>query len=158
MPIKVRFLTWAGHRDNRDRIEPSFLLFLTGVDISDVAIDKAMARAREAGVADRREYRLSDILTYVPERQYNVILFGDSIYYMPFGRIASTLSRYGTHLSAESVFVVRLFDVSGKRRQIVDIIESHFFVVEKHENKHTHVCKIVFRPDAGAGSLTHPHD
>jgi SAM-dependent methyltransferase len=139
-------------------LDPASYTYYTGVDISDVAIEKAKTRAREAGVADRREHRSSDILTYVPERKYNVILFGDSIYYIPFARIASMLSRYAAYLTDNGVFVVRLFDVSGKRRQIVDIIESHSSVVERHQNEQTQVCNIVFRPKAIACRLACPHE
>jgi hypothetical protein len=41
-----------------------------------------------------------------------------------------------------------MFDVSGKHQHILDTIESHFDVVEKHLNEQTQVCIIVFRPTA----------
>lgn len=120
--------------------------FYTGVDISDVAIQKARTRALEAGRADRNEYCQSDIFTYEPARQYDVILYGDSIYYIPPRRIAPMLSRYSTYLTKGGVFIARMFDVSGKRRRILDTIESHCDVVEKHLHEQTQVCIIVFRP------------
>ena len=137
-------------------LNPASYSFYTGVDISDVALIKAKARALEVGVADRREYCDADILTYVPERQYSVILFGDSIYYIPSGRIVSVLSRYAKYLSANGVFAVRLFDVSGKLLQILQLIESHFLVMDKQLNDQTHVCNIVFCPDDAARRSIQP--
>jgi predicted TPR repeat methyltransferase len=133
-------------------IDPAFYSFYTGIDISDVAIQKAKARAVEVGVMDRRAYYVSDILTYVPDRQCNVILFGDSIYYIPFGRIVPMLSRYAQYLRADGVFAVRFFDLSGERKQILDLIERHYAVMERQVNEQTRVCNIVFRPEKPFGS------
>jgi SAM-dependent methyltransferase len=127
-------------------LNPAAYRSYTGVDISDVAVQKARARAKEAGRADRNEYCQSDIITYEPAQQYDVILFGDSIYYIPPRRIAATLNRYSTYLTPCGVFVARMFDVSGKRHEILGIVESHFEVVEKHLHEQTQVCVIVFRP------------
>lgn len=127
-------------------LNPAAYSFYTGVDISDVAVQKATARAQELGRADRNEYCQSDILTYVPTRQYDVILYGDSIYYVPPRKIAAMLKRYSTYLTKGGVFIARMFDVSGKRQHILDTIESHFDVVEKHLHEQTRVCIIVFRP------------
>ncbi|WP_348260833.1 class I SAM-dependent methyltransferase [Telmatobacter sp. DSM 110680] len=118
--------------------------FYTGVDISDAAINKARTKAIEAGVADRREYCVADILTYVPKRQYNVICFGDSIYYIPFTKIVPMLSRYMPYLSETGVFAVRLFDSSGKLQHIINLIEGHYMVIEKHLSDQSHVCNIIF--------------
>jgi SAM-dependent methyltransferase len=120
--------------------------FYTGVDISDVAVQKAQRRAHEAGRGDRNEYCQADILTYEPARQYDVILYGESIYYVPSGRIAAMLARYSRYLTESGVFIARMFDVSGKRQHILNTIESHFDIVEKHINEKTQVCIIVFRP------------
>lgn len=53
----------------------------TGVDISDVAIDKARARTLRNQRETRNSYCQSDIYSYVPVQQYDVIAFGDSLYY-----------------------------------------------------------------------------
>lgn len=127
-------------------LDPASYSFYAGVDISDVAIEKARTRALRAGGADRRKYFTADILTYVPDRQFDVILFGDSIYYIPLRRIVPMLSRYADYLTPTGVFAVRVFDVSGKR-QILDAIENNFVLVEKNLNEKTHVCNIVFRSE-----------
>jgi 2-polyprenyl-3-methyl-5-hydroxy-6-metoxy-1,4-benzoquinol methylase len=120
--------------------------FYTGVDISDVVIEKARAKAISTGRADRNEYRQSDILTFVPERQYTVILFGDSIYYIPLAQIIPLLKRYSQYLTNTGVFIVRIFDASGKLRRIVDLIENHFEVVDMNPPEYMTACIVVFRP------------
>ncbi len=127
-------------------LDPAVYTRYTGVDISDVAIKVARARAQKSGHAGLNEYCESDILMYKPSCQFDVILFGDSIYYVPSRRIAPLLSRYSTFLTARGVFVARLFDVSGKHQHILDTIESHFETVEKHIHKQTQAVAIVFRP------------
>ena len=112
-------------------LNPSAYRFYTGLDVSDVAVQKARTRAREAGRSDRNEYFQSDILAYVPTRQCDVILFRDSIYYVPPRRIATMLARYSNYLTQHGVFIVRMFDVSAKHRHILDTIEGHFEVDRK---------------------------
>lgn len=135
-------------------LNPAAYSFYTGVDISDVAVQKARRRAQEAGRAGRNEYCQSDILTYEPARQYDVILYGESIYYVPPRRIAAMLGRYSAHLTSGGVFIARMFDLSGERQRILDTIESHFDVVEKHLHEQTQVCVIVFRPATEARRVT----
>jgi trans-aconitate methyltransferase len=120
----------------------------TGVDISDVAIEKAIKRTQELGRAGKNQYVQSDIESYVPRQQYDVLLFGDSLYYVPHQRMTPMLARYSKYLTRGGVFMARLFDVTGKHGAIVDAIESGFDVVEKHiyESK---VCVIVFRQREG---------
>jgi SAM-dependent methyltransferase len=127
-------------------LNPAAYSFYTGLDISDVAIQKARRRAQESGHAGRNEYCQSDILTYEPVRQYNVILYGDSIYYIPPRQIVPMLYRYSTFLTQNGVIIARLFDVTGKRHDIVDNIQDHFDVVECHSHEQTLACLIVFRP------------
>lgn len=127
-------------------LDPEKYSFYTGVDISDVAIQKGRRRAQEAGRADRNEYCQCDILTYTPTQHYDVILYGDSIYYIPNRQIAPMLRRYSMYLTGGGVFISRIFKVSGKLQHILDIVESHFDVVEKHIHEQTQMCIIVFRP------------
>lgn len=129
-------------------LNPAAYSRYTGVDISDVAVQKAKDRAREAGRADRNDYYLSDIATYMPKEKYEVILFGDSIYYVPHNQLDALLKRYSEYLSENGVFVVRMHDTSGKHRRIVDAIESHYQLVEKDSRAvdQSTACVIVFRP------------
>jgi SAM-dependent methyltransferase len=54
-----------------------------GVDISRVAIVKAKARTEQDGRSGKNHYLCADMLTYVPPHKFNVILFRESIYYLP---------------------------------------------------------------------------
>jgi len=69
-----------------------------GVDISDVAIEKAREKTEQNRRAEKNRYLQSDIVDYVPTGQCDVILFRDSIYYVEVGRIKPMLDRYAGHL------------------------------------------------------------
>jgi SAM-dependent methyltransferase len=117
----------------------------TGVDICDVAIDKARSKTAESNRADKNTYLQSDIFSYVPTQQYNVIFFGDSIYYFPHQQIVDMLDRYSAHLKPEGVFIVRSWMVKDRHRAIVRNIENEFDVVEKRLYPNAPLCVIVFR-------------
>jgi SAM-dependent methyltransferase len=120
----------------------------TGIDISDVAVRKAKGRARVAGRADRNEYYQSDIITYVPTRKFQVVVFGDSIYYVPHDQIDDLLKRYSKYLENEGVFVVRIHDESGKHKRILETINLHFHIVERDVRivDGAEVSIVVFQP------------
>ncbi len=116
----------------------------TGVDISDVAIDKARKRTEKNGRADKSRFFHSDISSYVPAQQFDVILFRDSIYYVARPRIRPMLDRYSKYLNQGGVFIVRM-DGGGKRGSIVEIIERNFDILEKHMHKQPDAVVLVFR-------------
>jgi 2-polyprenyl-6-hydroxyphenyl methylase/3-demethylubiquinone-9 3-methyltransferase len=117
----------------------------TGVDISDVAIEKARRKTEENDRSDKHEYFASDIVSHVPGREYDVILFGESIYYLPHGRITGVLDRYSMYLKPGGVFIVRIHDGRGRYQTIINAIESNFDIVEKHVYDRE-VFVIAFRP------------
>ena len=127
-------------------LDPGAYRGYTGVDISEVAVAKARARATEAGRAHLNQYYQSDIVTFEPAKKCDVIFFGDSIYYIPPNRIVPMLNRYVQYLTAQGIFITRMFDISGKRRYILDAIENNFLTVEKHLSEQDKVCLIAFRP------------
>jgi SAM-dependent methyltransferase len=117
----------------------------TGVDISDVAIETARRGAKENCRGDKNKYVQADISDYVPTQQFNVILFRDSIYYVPQAKIKRMLDRYSQYLREGGVFIVRMWSVSGKYKTIVDTIESGFEVMEKDLSVQPKAVVIVFR-------------
>jgi SAM-dependent methyltransferase len=117
----------------------------TGVDISDVAIQKAKTRTELNGRVDKNEYCQGDILGYVPNRHFDVILFRDSIYYVTLAKINGMLDRYSEYLKQDGVFIVRMWSADGKYKSIVDTIESNFAVVEKRFSNEPTTAVIVFR-------------
>jgi SAM-dependent methyltransferase len=133
----------CGSGNTGNELDPGAYLKYTGVDISEVALEKARARSRESHRDDRNEYVQSDISRYVPTGRYDVILFRDSIYYIPRRRILSMLRNYSKHLTERGVFVVRIFDIHEKHADIIAMIEHSFEVVERHYSQESGV--IVFR-------------
>jgi SAM-dependent methyltransferase len=117
----------------------------TGVDISDVAVRKAQQRSDANGRAGKNDYVAADIFDYVPRTPCDVILFRDSIYYVrPVGQIRAVLERYSRYLTPSGVFVVRMYDTSGRYARIVTTIETSFDVLERDTSDNALV--IVFRP------------
>lgn len=110
-----------------------------------MAIAKAEERTVENGRTARNRYRQSDIFSYVPDRQFDVILFRDSIYYVPHRQINAMLQRYAQYLEADAVFIVRMAD-GDKYRDIVETIETHFVVVDRHVADDPKAIVLVFRP------------
>lgn len=121
----------------------------TGVDISDVAIDKARKIAEEDGRTEKNRYIQSDIFSYEPTQQFDVILFRDSIYYVPGPKVKGMLDRYSKFLKQGGVFIVRLWTGNGKYRSTVDFVEANFEIVEKKVSGPSNTVVLVFR-QAGA--------
>jgi len=117
----------------------------TGVDVSQVAVEKARKRAEEHRRADKNSYLQADLISYVPNGPQDVILFGDSLYYTPVRLILSVLNRYSTYLKPSGVFVVRIY--GSPYQKIMDIIEDHFDVVDKRVYV-DQVFVLTFRPSA----------
>lgn len=118
----------------------------TGVDISDLAIEKAKVRAAEVRRESKNTYFQSDILTYTPTQSFDVIFFGDSIYYFSWQRITEILTRYGRSLKKEGVFIVRSWTLKEKHANMVRDIENTFNVLEKHNYADGPIVILVFRP------------
>jgi 2-polyprenyl-6-hydroxyphenyl methylase/3-demethylubiquinone-9 3-methyltransferase len=122
----------------------------TGVDISEVAVEKARRRSAQNRRASVNEFRLGDIITFVPERSYDVIILGDSIYYIARNVIPGLLKRYARFLLPGGVFVVR---IRGPYPDIVAMIERDFSVVRKEWHYYREICVLVFRPRTVAEEL-----
>lgn len=82
-----------------------------------------------------------------------MILFRESMYHVPIGKVKTILDRYSQFLTDDGVFIVRLYlaGPQGKKRYrpraVIRIIENDFEVVEKAENKDLYATTItVFRP------------
>jgi len=124
-----------------------------GVDISQEALDKAAQRSKENGRQDKNHFDCGDLLTYAPQGQFDVILFRESMYHVPLGKIKSTLDHYTPYLKSNGVFIVRLFaaDFENNDKQrpnaMLAIMEQEFEVIERRQypvpGKPT---VIVFRP------------
>jgi SAM-dependent methyltransferase len=102
----------------------------TGVDVSRVATELAALRSAHNGRGSINHYICSDIADFTPARKYNIILFRESLFYIPLHRIGSVLLSYKPYLADDGVFIVRMCD-RRKYSSIVRLIESRFAILEK---------------------------
>jgi 2-polyprenyl-6-hydroxyphenyl methylase/3-demethylubiquinone-9 3-methyltransferase len=118
-----------------------------GVDISEVALKKARKRTQQNGRADKNQFVCADILTYVPNRQFEVILLRDSIYHVSVGQVKAMFDRYSQYLTDVGVFIVKLIIQDRYTpRMTVRVIETAFDVVEKGQYGRDGLTVLVFRP------------
>lgn len=104
----------------------------TGVDISEVAVRRAIERSLQNGRASKNQYIRSDIVSYVPRKKHDVILFRESIHMVPRAQMKQTLDGYTHFLTEEGVFVVYLSrDSTEEVREIVGWIEANYCLAEK---------------------------
>jgi SAM-dependent methyltransferase len=111
-----------------------------GVDISDAALAKAVRRTKECGREGKNTFAQSDFLGYEPTQDFDVILFRESLYHVPFGQVRPILDKFGKHLKPEGVFIVRLYAGSLESDQLkprvtakLDLIKREFDIVEATE-------------------------
>jgi SAM-dependent methyltransferase len=116
-----------------------------GVDISEAALTKARKRTEENGRTAKNSFLQGDFINYEPSQKFDVILFRESIYHVPMGKIKETLDRFSKYLSDGGVFVIRiaLSDGTGVKEKprpagMVRVMETEFDLVERfqHEGKY----------------------
>lgn len=132
-------------------LRPDCYSMYVGVDVSEVAVLKARTRAIQAGRSSTNEYVQSDIATYSPDQTYDVLLLGDSLYYVAATRVLDTLVRYSASLTPGGVFIVRTRDDQGRYSDMLTNIEDNFLVLEKALYFDDRISVIVFRPRDGSG-------
>jgi SAM-dependent methyltransferase len=125
-----------------------------GVDISEEAIAKAVRRTAQNGRTDKNTFAVSDFLGYAPHQDFDVILFRESMYHVPFGQVQAILDKYSKHLKTGGVFIVRLYagDIATGRIKPrvtakLDLIKHEFDIVEAAEyDTPGRPTVLVFRP------------
>jgi len=133
--------------------ETSYRTYI-GIDISESALAKGVKRTDESGRADKNSFVCSDFLSYMPARDFDVILFRESMYHVPYGQVQKLLDKYSRHLKSGGVFIVRLYlgdDQPGRIkfrvRRKIDLIRRKFDVVEMCEYDRPRMPTVlVFRP------------
>jgi SAM-dependent methyltransferase len=104
----------------------------TGVDVSGVAVRKATERSAQNDRVGKNQYIASDILSYVPRKKHDLILFRESFHMVPRVRMKETLDRYAKFLTNDGVFIVYLTrDSTDEVREIIGWIEANYRVTEK---------------------------
>jgi SAM-dependent methyltransferase len=127
-----------------------------GVDISESALAKGMKRTVEGGRSNQNSFVCSDFLGYRPSKDFDVILFRESLYHVPHGRVLEILERYSKHLKPNGVFIVRLYlgdfrtgRIKYRVKKKLDLIRHKYDVVESSDyDKPGLPTVLVFRPRA----------
>jgi SAM-dependent methyltransferase len=125
-----------------------------GVDISEAALAKAVKRSENNGRVLKNSFINSDFLSFEPDKEFDIILFRESMYHVPYAQVLPILKKYSKHLKSTGVFIVRLYtgDLrSGmlKRRVTakLDLIEREFEVLEAGRFQSPGLPNVlVFRP------------
>jgi SAM-dependent methyltransferase len=115
-----------------------------GVDISDIAVQRASLRTKLNGRSGKNRYFQSDISAYVPTRKHDVVLFRESIWYIPHGTLKAVLDRYKNYLKESGVFVVRMHDREALAA-VVALIRTDYAVIEEYLPNGSKDIVMVFR-------------
>jgi SAM-dependent methyltransferase len=118
----------------------------TGVDVSAVAIEKAIDRTRQCGREGKNEFLVGDMMRFVPTRKYRVILYGDSLYYIPRARVTSVVDRHAQFLEPGGVLLARIYRHDGKHGKLVNLLESRYEMIERECYLSPDVTVLAFRP------------
>jgi biofilm PGA synthesis N-glycosyltransferase PgaC len=110
-------------------MEPSRYGQYTGVDISEQAVQRARTRSMSDQRHEKNEYVCADISRYEPRQRYDVILFRESLFYVPRPQIVALLERYRSWLTERGVFIVRMCD-RKRYHGIVRRIEQNYCIVD----------------------------
>jgi SAM-dependent methyltransferase len=134
--------------------EKAYTTYL-GVDISESALAKGVKRTNESGRAAKNSFVCSDFLSYMPTREFDVILFRESMYHIPYGSVMELLNKYSKYLKSSGVFIVRLYigdfqtgKIKPRVQRKIDLIKREFNVVEsfQYEKAGTPMV-LIFRPE-----------
>jgi SAM-dependent methyltransferase len=123
-----------------------------GVDISEAALSKAKTRTKALGRTDKNRFVCADFISYIPTQQFDVILFRESMYHVPFVKVRATLEHYSKYLKTGGVFIVRM-NTLGTRGHVksrlaatMAVMQTEFDVVEQTQYGEKGPTVIVFRP------------
>lgn len=125
-----------------------------GIDISDSALAKAEKRTKDEGRSAKNSFAQSDFLSYEPTMEFDIILFRESLYHVPYGQVLPILEKYAKHLKKTGVFVVRLYGgddrpgvIKPRVKRKFDLLRQEFDVVEdKQFDLKAFPTVMVFRP------------
>jgi SAM-dependent methyltransferase len=142
----------CGSGSTGDELDDRTYTSYVGVDVSDVALQRARVRAERRHRTGRQHYVFSDITRYAATERYDVILYRDSIYYVPPGRIKTMLDRHSRSLKPDGVFIVRIANAPDAHSEVISLIESHFRIIERRAFDHPKAIVLVFTAPAAVAS------
>ena len=121
-------------------VDESKLKSALGIDLSSEALRLAQRFASE-----RVSFQLADMVKFQCPQSYDIILFSESLYYVPAAELESLLRRLAKSLKPHGVFIVTI--AQAKRYAgIFDKIRRHFHVLESHSFHNSARHLMVFKP------------
>jgi SAM-dependent methyltransferase len=125
-----------------------------GVDISEAALAKAVKQTAENGRSEKNSFVCSDFLGYRPAKEFDIILFRESLYHIPYGQVPEILEKYSKSLKKSGVFVVRLYagdhrpgKIKHRVKRKLELIKREFDIVESRQYDTPGLPTVlVFRP------------
>jgi SAM-dependent methyltransferase len=122
-----------------DSFEPAAFTSVLGLDLSAEAVRLASRFATENIL-----FQVGDMVTFQCPKAYDVILFSESLYYVPPSQQEELLKRLARHLKPRGVFIVTL--AQPKRYSaIIELIRRCFQAMEDHTFANSERHLLVFR-------------
>ena len=144
----------CGPGNTANELSASVYRKYVGVDISEAALAKAVERSRKNGRAEKNSFINSDFLNYHPSQKFDIILFRESMYHIPYGQVLPILKKFSGNLKSAGVFIVRLY--AGDHRPGVikprvtaklDLIKREYNIIESKQFDMPALPNVlVFRP------------
>jgi len=110
-----------------------------GIDISESALAKGLKRTNENGRGAKNSFICSDFLSYTPIQSFDVILFRESMYHIPYRQVLGILEKYSAHLKSSGVFIIRMYlgdrqsgKIKFRVKRKIDLIKSKYRVLEEY--------------------------
>jgi len=97
-----------------------------GLDLSEEAIRLASRYA-----SPKVAFQIANMETFECPRSYDVVLFSESLNYVPGGRQVALLHRLGAHLKPGGAFVVTLAEAK-RYHDIIERVRANFRMLEDH--------------------------
>lgn len=107
-----------------ESVELQDLKSALGIDLSQEAIRLASRFA-----SDKVSFQLADMVTFECPHPYDLILFSESLYYVPVASQESLLRRLAAHLKPGGVFLVT-FAQAKRYKNMINGIRRNFAVIE----------------------------
>jgi SAM-dependent methyltransferase len=130
----------CGPGNTANELAASVYQSYVGVDISEAALLKAVKRSLDNGRAAKNSFVNSDFLGYQPTQEFDIILFRESLYHVPYGQVLPILKKFSKNLKRTGVFIVRLYAGDHRpgviKRRVtakIDLIKREFDIVESRQ-------------------------
>src|SRR5271155_4048604 len=127
----------CGPGNTANELNPNVYQSYVGIDISEVALAKAVNRTQENGRTEKNSFVCSDFLGYRPTQEFDIILFRESLYHVPYGQVLKILEKYSKYLKKSGVFIVRLYagdsrpgKIKRRVKRKLDLIKREYDIVE----------------------------